>query len=81
MTDVIIVFGFLSFSILILMLIMATVFIIGILVIFGPSYLIQKIKLVLRQDISFMRWLYGDEYEEQMPVKVYSEGWREGDYK
>lgn len=80
MTDVIIVFGFLSFSILILMLIMATVFIIGLLVIFGPSYLIQKIKLVLRSDISFMRWLYGDEYAEKMPVKVYSEGWRKGDY-
>lgn len=81
MTDVIIVFGFLSFSILILMLIMATVFIIGLLVIFGPSYLIQKIKLVLRSDISFMRWLYGDKYEKQMPVKLYSEGWRKGDYE
>ncbi len=81
MTDVIIVFGFLSFSILILMSIMATVFIIGILVIYGPSYLIEKIKLFLRSNIPFMRWLYGDEYTDEMPVKVYSEGWREGDYK
>ena len=81
MTDVIIVFGFLSFSISVLMFIMATVFIIGSLIIHGPSCLAQKIKFFLRSNISFMRWLYGDEYAEEIPVKVYSEGWREGDYK
>ena len=81
MTDVIIVLGFLSFSILILMSIMATAFIIGILVIFGPQYVKQEIRLFLRSDRTFMRWLYGDEYAEKMTVKVYSEGWREGDYR
>lgn len=81
MTDVIIVLGFLSFSIFILMSIMATAFIIGILVIFGPQHVKQEIRLFLRSDRTFMRWLYGDEYAEKMPVKVYSEGWREGDYR
>lgn len=46
-----------------------------------PVHIKNKIKLYLRSNQTFMRWLYGDEYEEQMPVKVYSEGWREGDYK
>lgn len=81
MTDVIIVFGFLSFSISVLISIMATVFIIGILAIYGPSYLIEKIKLFLRSNVSFMSWLYGDEYSDEIPVKLYSEGWRKGDYE
>ena len=81
MTDVIIVFGFLSFSISVLISIMATVFLIGILIIYGPSCLAEKIKLFLLSNISFMRWLYGDEHTDEIPVKLYSEGWREGDYK
>lgn len=81
MTDVIIILGFLSFSTLVLMSIMATIFIIGILIIYGPSCLAKKIKLFLRSNVSFMSWLYGDEYTDEIPVKVYSEGWREGDYK
>lgn len=81
MIDVLIVFGFLSFSILILITIMAIAFIIGALVIFGPQHIKQEIRLFLRSDKTFMYWLYGEEYAEKMPVKVYSEGWREGDYK
>ena len=58
------------------------------LVILFPYITIRTIfhfKKILREMLSqnktFMRWLYGDEYEEQMPVKVYSDGWRKGDFK
>lgn len=73
MTDFILFLGCLTFTFL--------VFICYLAMILLHIYIKLKIKLYLRSNLDFMRWLYGDEYEEQMPVKVYSEGWRKGDYR
>ena len=58
------------------------------LVILFPSIAISTVfnfRKILREALSnnktFMRWLYGDEYEESISVKVYKDGWRKGDYK
>lgn len=58
------------------------------MVILSPAISIKMIfnfKRILRETLSnnraFMRWLYGDEYEEPMHVKVYSDGWRKEDFK
>lgn len=81
MLDVVIIIGFLSFSILLSFAIIGTVFILGYLIVYGPDAIKFRIRMILRSNVSFMRWLYGENFEEKMPVKVYSEGWREGDYK
>ncbi len=81
MIDFLIVFTILAFSSMAMMFVVFIVYILGVLAIFGPAYLKKQIVLILRSSSSFMSWLYGDEYAEHMPVKVYSEGWRKGDYK